>query len=116
MKINPCLVNTLEPGPNFSKVEYIVGNIQKSIPFTFTQAPCSYAGTYSIKEDNGSAPNFITQLERYPIFDIYTVDEDHVGNYTLEITVVLDNVALFNSLDPSMEDYISDINDPVNSY
>ena len=55
-------------------------------------------------------------MERYPIFNIYTTDEGNVGNYTMEITMVLDNIALFNTLDPDMADYISDINDPVETY
>jgi hypothetical protein len=116
VKINPCLVSTLEVASYFEKVEYIVGNRQKSIAYTFGQEPCDYLGTYTIKDEDGSdAPDFINQLERYPIFDIYTESEDHVGNYTLEITVVLDNVALFADLDPAMDDYISDVNDPLDS-
>jgi hypothetical protein len=47
---------------------------------------------------------------------IYTVDEDNVGNYTIEVTMLLDNVALFNSLDSDMDDYIADVNDPEGTY
>ena len=110
VKINPCKVTTLTTGSYTAEVEYIVGNPRKSLPFTFTQAPCAYDGTYTMTKDSGaSAPTWITQLERFPIFDIYTVDENHVGNYTLRITTVLDNLAAFAALDPSMEDYIANI-------
>ena len=118
VKINPCLVSSLEVGSYFEKVEYIVGNPQKTVTFSFTQNGCDYAGTYTMTDDDGNAaPSFLNQVDRYAIFDVYTVDESHVGNYTdLTVTVVLDNIALFADLDPLMDDYISDINDPVNSY
>ena len=117
VKINPCLVTDLGPSVIPSKVEYIVGNRQKSVIHSFFQAPCSYDGTYSIKSKNGSgAPDFIEQLVRYPIFNEHTVDEDHVGTYTLEVAIVLDSVALFAALDPDMDDYIADINDPQGTY
>ena len=117
VKINPCLVTTLQPGLVPAKLEYIVGNRQKPVIHSFTQDPCAYGGTYTIKEKGKSkAPDFIEQLERYSIFNIYTVDEDHVGTYTLEVTVVLDNAALFAALDPDMDDYIADVNDPAGTY
>ena len=115
--INPCLVTSLTTAVTPEKVEYIVGNIQKSITYSFTQVPCSYDATYTLVETGTSnSPSYIEQLDRLPIFNIYTVDEQDVGNYTMTVTVVLDNVALFNSLDPSMTDYIADINDPAASY
>ena len=46
------------------------------------------------------------------VFYIYTVDEGHVGNYTLTVTLYLDNIAEFADLDPNMDDYISNVNDP----
>ena len=115
--INPCLVTSLDTAVIPEKVEYIVGDTQKSVSYSYTQYPCSYDATYSILEDNGTtAPDFIEQLERYPIMSIYTVDEDNVGNYTIEVTMLLDNVALFNSLDSDMDDYIADVNDPEGTY
>ena len=110
VKINPCLVTTLQPGLVPTKLEYIVGNRRKSVIHSFTQDPCAYEGTYTIKEKGKSqAPEFIDHLERYSIFNIYTVDEDHVGTYTLEVTVVLDNAVLFAALDSDMDDFIADI-------
>ena len=44
------------------------------------------------------------------------MDEDHVGNYTLKVTVVLDNISLFAALDTDMDDYISNVNDPEGTY
>ena len=94
VKVNPCEVATLVAGVIPEEVEYIVGNRRKTLDYTFTQTPCSYTGTYSMKQKNGSSlPDFINQLEYFPIFDIYTVDEGHVGNYTLTVTFYLDNVA-----------------------
>jgi hypothetical protein len=113
VRINPCKITTLTAGSYTSKVEYIVGNRRKSVPFTFTQAPCAYDGTYTMTYQSGAtAPSFVTQLERFPIFDMYTVDENHVGNYTMRITIVTDNLAAFANLDPSMEDYVTNVNDP----
>jgi hypothetical protein len=117
VKINPCLVTSYAIGSYFSKVEYIIGNPQKAVVYNFAQAPCGYAATYSMKQKSGSAnPTFINVLDRYEIFDIYSVDEDHVGNYTLTLTAVLDNVVEYNRLDPTMDDYISNVNDPANTY
>ena len=58
-----------------------------------TQAPCSYDATYTIVEKGTSnEPSFIEQLERFPIFNIYTTKEDDVGNFTMEVTMTLDNL------------------------
>jgi len=113
VKINPCKLTTLEAGSYTSKVEYIVGNPRKGVPFTFTQAPCNYDGTYFMTLQNGgSSPSFVTQLDRFPIYDMYTVDESHVGNYTMRVTIILDNLQAFADLDPGMEDYVTNVNDP----
>lgn len=116
VKINPCLVTDLEIGSFFSKVKYIVGNVRTPKAFSFVQEPCSYEGTYTMTYKNGGTkPDFMTQLDRFEMYDIYTTNEDHVGNYTLEVVVVLDNLALFAALDPIMDDYISDISNPPSS-
>ena len=111
--INPCLVTTLETQAVPVEVEYIVGNIQKAVSFSMTQAPCSYDASYTLVDKNtGSEPSFIEQLERFPIFNIYTTNENDVGNYTMVVTMTLDNLQLFSELDPGMDDYIADINNP----
>ena len=95
--INPCLVTQLEPAVIPEKIEYTIGSIRKSITYTYTQYPCVYDATYTIKGDNGgSPPNFVRQLERYPLITIYSVDELDVGSYTIEITIILDNIELFS--------------------
>jgi hypothetical protein len=117
VKINPCLVSSLEPQVIPSQVQYLVGNRQKSVSFSFAQSPCEYDASYEVLDSSGSsAPSFIEQLERYPVFNLYTVDERHVGNYTLAVHITLDNVALFAALDADMDDHITDISDPVNTY
>lgn len=58
--INPCLVTTLEEAVIPVDIEYIVGNIQKSVAYTYTQYPCSYDATYTIRDkDTGNEPDFI---------------------------------------------------------
>ena len=117
VKINPCLVTSLEPAAIPTQVQYHVGNRLKSVSFSFAQSPCDYPASYEVSLASGSqAPSFIEQLERHPLFNLYTVDERHVGNYTFAMRITLDNLALFAALDPDMDDYISDINDPANTY
>ena len=58
--VEPCKVTQLELGVIPERIEYTIGNIQKTVPYSFIQYPCAYGASYAITRSDGTtAPGFI---------------------------------------------------------
>ena len=99
VSVDPCIVTSLEP-PADLDVTYIISPEAElsTIEYNFAQSPCAYAGTYTATMTEGDLdwnvpfPTFLTQYEDEGVMTIYSRDELHVGNYTIEVCVELENL------------------------
>lgn len=105
-QIEYCLVESWVAPDNLN-VPFTVGMKPIQIEYVFSQFPCTYGATYTVKliEISGVAqkdqtpPTFINQDARSGFMSVYTNSLDDLGWYVLEITATLDVLDLLGDMD-----------------